>query len=105
MSQFKNQQQTSSSGAPHFQGYQLKNEAPQDQAGGNRSVEQEQGTSYDVRSFELTDLRKLKTQGYNEVKAKYGPLAVTDPEHQARSAKDARFRLNSLQREPLAVDQ
>lgn len=58
-----------------------------------------------VSTFELSPLHKKGDQNYNLVKARYGPLAVTDPERASRSLKDRRFSLNPLLRDPLSVEQ
>jgi len=105
MSNFKNQQTTPRSQGSSFQSYTLKNESPQDQGKGKAPVQMESQTQFEVKGFEMPDFRKQANPGYAHTREKYGPLAVTDPAHQPRTQKDARFRLNSLQREPLAVDQ
>jgi len=103
MSGFQNSQ--GGSGGGKFRSFEIKEPAGADHRASVRQVESETGTGYDIREYQLPDFRQMRGAGYQETRAKYGPLAVTDPDHHARSQKDARFRLNSLQREPLAVDE
>ncbi len=49
--------------------------------------------------------KKSSEQGYTATKAKYGPLAATDPERSARTRKDKRFSLSPLLRDPLSVEE
>src|SRR4051812_19908756 len=52
--------------------------------------------------------RALKAPGqgsYEKNKAKFGPIAATDPERAGRPQKDRRFSLNPLVREPLSVEE
>jgi len=103
MSGFQNSQ--GGSGGGRFRGYEIKEPSGADQRVSVKQVEAESGNGYDIREYQLPDFRKMGGGGYQETRSRFGPLAVTDPDHHARSQKDARFRLNSLQREPLAVDQ
>jgi flagellar assembly protein FliH len=105
MSQFKSQQKGSSGERKSFQSYSLKDETPQDQGRNASAMQIEPKAPFEVRGYEATDFGKATKQGYAQTRQKYGPLAVTDPEYHNKTHKDARFRLNSLQREPLAVDQ
>jgi flagellar assembly protein FliH len=105
MSDFQNKQRAGQSSVSKFKSFELKNESEIDHGASVRQVENETGSGLDVRSFELVDFRKQRPAGYSETRSKYGPLAVTDPDHHNGNQRDSRFRLNSLQREPLAVDQ
>ena len=57
-----------------------------------------------IQNFQLPQFKK-GNGSYSEVKAKYGALAVTDPERAARSKQDGRFSLNPLLRDPLSVEE
>jgi flagellar assembly protein FliH len=59
----------------------------------------------EVQDFKMGNLRKPGDRSYASVKARFGPLAATDPERVARSQKDARFTLNPLLRDPLSVEE
>lgn len=58
-----------------------------------------------ITEFEFPKLHATGPQGYSAVKAKYGPLAATDPDRHARTRKDSRFLLNPLLRDPLSVEE
>lgn len=59
----------------------------------------------EVRPFDLPPLKKKGAGTYGEVKAKFGPLAATDPDRAAKSKKDSQFTLNPLLRQALSVEQ
>jgi flagellar biosynthesis/type III secretory pathway protein FliH len=51
--------------------------------------------------------QKLMESGqgeYKSVKARFGPLAATDPDRSAKTRKASRFSVNSLLRDPLAIE-
>lgn len=58
-----------------------------------------------VQDFQIEDIQENGRHDYSAVKAKYGPLAASDPDRVAKSQKDRRFVLNSLLRDPLSVEQ
>jgi flagellar biosynthesis/type III secretory pathway protein FliH len=80
----------------------LKPEQPQGPS--SRIVKGEAAVKTTVSSFQLDKLRKTGPHGYQETKAKYGALAATDADRQARTQKDKGFHLSPLLREPLAVE-
>ena len=45
------------------------------------------------------------SKSYGETKSKFGPLAATDPDRNAKKQKDSRFYLNSLLKGPLKVEE
>jgi flagellar assembly protein FliH len=67
-------------------------------------VTQEQA-SVGVQPFEFPALRAQGQHDYPTLKAKCGPLAVTDPDRGVKNRKDARFALNPLVRDPLAIEE
>jgi flagellar assembly protein FliH len=104
MSGFESSQGGGGNRNDRFRGYEIKSPSA-DARTTVQNVESEGSNGFEVRAYELPDFRRIRNAGYQETRAKYGPLAVTDPDHHPRTQRDARFRLNSLQREPLAVDQ
>ncbi|OFZ21049.1 MAG: hypothetical protein A2X94_06880 [Bdellovibrionales bacterium GWB1_55_8] len=58
-----------------------------------------------VKSFEFGALSEPGNRNYADVKKKFGALAVTDPERAGRAQKDSRFKLNSLLRDPLSIEE
>ena len=58
-----------------------------------------------VKEFDFDTVSTADKGNYKSIKAKYGPLAATDAERNARSVKDRRFSLNPLLRDPLSVEQ
>lgn len=58
-----------------------------------------------VKSFELPQLREPGARDYSTIKQKYGALAVTDVERQARGQKDRRFSLSPIVRKTLSVEE
>jgi flagellar assembly protein FliH len=58
----------------------------------------------EVTDFELPKIKRQGEGSYQATRAKYGALAATDLDRQARTQKDSRFSLNPLLRDPLSVD-
>lgn len=58
-----------------------------------------------VQQYNFGRIRKEGEGDYQATKAKYGPLAATDPERQARTQRDSRFSINPLLRDPLSVEE
>ncbi|MFZ9595700.1 MAG: FliH/SctL family protein [Bdellovibrionia bacterium] len=63
------------------------------------------GFQRQVGSFEVISLKNQQTNRYDQIKQKFGPLAVTDPDRAMRALKDRRFSLNPLLKEPLSVEE
>lgn len=58
-----------------------------------------------VRKYELPVLKKSNHDDYSKTKEKFGALAVTDAERQARSQRDRRFSLSPMVRKTLSVEE
>jgi flagellar assembly protein FliH len=58
-----------------------------------------------IDEFGAPALKKIGERDYQQVRAKFGPLAASDPERHSKSQRDARFEMNPLLREPLAIEQ
>jgi flagellar assembly protein FliH len=58
-----------------------------------------------VKQFQYQELRRAGEGTYESVKAKFGPLAVTDTDRTEKAQKDRRFSLNPLLRGPLSVEE
>lgn len=71
---------------------------------GGEARKVESGTRFDLEEFLQKDLRSAGSRSYEEVRKRYGALSPTDPDRHARSRKDARFKLNPLLKEPLAIE-
>lgn len=85
-------------------GFEVQTEKTQGQSPKDpRSVRVEEKRVPVVEKYEFTRFGKPGTRNYGEVKARFGPLASTDPERPDRSQKDSRFALNDLVRGPLSV--
>jgi len=56
-----------------------------------------------AEQFTPPDLKRAGQGDYGFVRSHYGSLAITDSGREKRGVKDARFSLNPLQRDPLAV--
>jgi flagellar assembly protein FliH len=94
------------SGQPKFDhpgGIDIQGEDPK--TGEVRVVKLEDGGAPQVKAFSFSELQIANKGDYAAVKAKYGSLAVTDEDRYAKSAKDNRFSINPLLRDPLAVEQ
>lgn len=77
-------------------------------SGGARVMKVEKPAATQVRSYDLTDLKNGPAQtgagGYAAVKARFGSLAITDPERSEKKQRDRRFSLHDLARGPLSVE-
>jgi len=69
-----------------------------------RVVKVEKKSESLVESYKMESIGRAGKSDYSVVKAKYGALASTDSERAARALKDRRFSLNTLLRDPLAVE-
>ncbi|MGK5089255.1 FliH/SctL family protein [Bdellovibrionota bacterium FG-2] len=58
-----------------------------------------------VQEFEFGKLTKKGDGEYSSVRAKYGPLAATDPEKKDGAQRERRFSLSPLAKAPLAIDE
>jgi flagellar assembly protein FliH len=58
-----------------------------------------------VTDFGVPAIRKPGDRDYNAVRAKYGPLAITDPDRKKRNQHDSHFEMNPLLRDPLSIDE
>lgn len=67
-----------------------------------RVVKQETPVARDVQSFDLPKLKQKGQGTYAATKGRFGALAATDTDRASR--KGGHFNLNSLVRDPLAVD-
>lgn len=82
--------------------YKIKDES---HANERRIVELNSDNVPVIRDFEFSPVHVADKGNYQAVKAKYGPLASTDAERNARTVKDRRFSLNPLLRDPLSVEE
>src|SRR5947208_7443494 len=85
-----------------FKEYEVK---PEPQHDTRRVVKVEKAPERVIREFALQKIRKPGEGDYTHTKAKYGALAATDAERQARVTKDKNFTLSPLLKDPLAIEQ
>lgn len=71
----------------------------------NRVVKLDAFVGEDPKPYTPKTIRRDGQGSYQQVKKVFGALAATDMDRQAKTRKDARFSLNPLLREPLAVEQ
>ncbi|MGK5081688.1 FliH/SctL family protein [Bdellovibrionota bacterium FG-1] len=57
-----------------------------------------------AQSFEMNQLYRSTDGNYGAIKAKFGPLAVTDVERGDRTQRDRRFAINPLTKKPLSIE-
>ena len=88
----------------HFKPRQIDIKNEEQKGGEIRVVKLETGGVPQVKDFAFNQLQQAGKGDYSVIKAKYGSLAVTDEERRGRNHRDSRFNINSLLRDPLAVE-
>lgn len=71
----------------------------------NRVVKLEEASPEGVKEYHFSKISKIGDGDYNFTRKNYGPLAATDPDRIARTKHDSRFKLNSMLRGPLNVEE
>jgi len=81
---------------------EVKDEA---ESGAVQAIKVEEAMSRNAQTYKPRALIQPGTKGYPATKARFGPLASTDPDRKPPTQKDRAFAINSLHREPLSIDE
>lgn len=70
-----------------------------------RVVKLEIDTTPRVEDYRPSKFIERGAADYKAIKSKFGPIAVTDSERRARAQKDSRFRVDSILRNTLSIEE
>lgn len=88
----------------HFKAVKFKVQEEPKSASDVRVFKLDGEESAPVQEFKFSPLRKEGEGDYRHTRETYGALAATDPDRAAKTRKDARFAINPLLRDPLAIE-
>ncbi|OFZ78285.1 MAG: hypothetical protein A2583_02405 [Bdellovibrionales bacterium RIFOXYD1_FULL_53_11] len=69
-----------------------------------RVVKLDFGSAMQICDYKMHKLQQAGEHDYKSIKARFGPLAATDPDKHARTAGDSKFKINPLMKNALSIE-